>query len=144
MSRLNPLSYEELLARDGYFVGPPVGVSMNPLLRMGRDVMVIRPCERPHFLDVVLFRRDDGTYVLHRIVGRTAKGYTLRGDNQFFNEYGVRQEQILGRMSDFCRNGKTISCKRPSVVLYGFLRWVYCSAGVLLVRVKRRMIRFRS
>ena len=140
---MNEQTYRELLERDGYFIGPPVGTSMNPLLRMGRDVMVIRKCDRPRFLDVILFQREDGTYVLHRIVGRTRAGYTLRGDHQFCNEYGIRPEQIVGRMSAFCRNGKTISCKKLWVRLYGFSRWAFCSAVMCLVRLKS-FLRHRS
>ena len=47
----------------------PRGVSMLPLLRQGRDAVVLSPLpERLRKYDVVLYRRRNGQYVLHRIV----------------------------------------------------------------------------
>ena len=68
------VTFEEELARNGKLVFTNVGISMMPLLREGRDLMMIEardPGEiRP--LDAVLFRRKGvvgrGAYVMHRIL----------------------------------------------------------------------------
>ncbi len=53
------LTFEELLERDGQIAYTNKGVSMMPLLRQGRDLMVIdkkgpEPCKK---YDAVLFKR---------------------------------------------------------------------------------------
>ena len=53
------LNFEEVLDRDGHLAYTNKGVSMLPLLRQGRDVMLIRKkgAEKLKKLDAVLFRR---------------------------------------------------------------------------------------
>ena len=47
----------------------PKGVSMLPFIREGKDSVVISPVtEGLKKYDVVLYKRDSGQYVLHRIV----------------------------------------------------------------------------
>jgi len=116
--------YEEALNEYGYFAGPPVGTSMLPLLRENEDVVVIRPCEAVRLLDVILYRRTDGNTVLHRVVGKRKDGYILRGDNQIVNEYGVKDIQVIGKMTSFYRKGKEYSMQEASVRLYGFVWWM--------------------
>ena len=65
-------TFKEVLARDGVLVYRTRGVSMEPMLRLGRDLVTIRaakPGERFHENDVVLYYQAVGRYVLHRIVG---------------------------------------------------------------------------
>ena len=55
------------------------GSSMEPLLRHLRDQVILMPPEKyvPKTGDIVFFRREDGAWVLHRIIGRTPKADTL-------------------------------------------------------------------
>ncbi|MDO4846276.1 MAG: S24/S26 family peptidase [Oscillospiraceae bacterium] len=123
---MTELSYEQALKQNGFFAGPPVGTSMLPLLRQREDVVVIRPCENVRFLDVVLYRRDDGQTVLHRIVGFRDGKYILRGDNQTVNEYGVPRERIIGKLSAFYREGKAHDMQELPLRLYGYVWWALC------------------
>lgn len=116
--------YEDALEKYGYFAGPPVGTSMLPLLRQDQDVVVIRPCETVRLLDVILYRRANGDTVLHRVVGKRNDGYILRGDNQIVNEYGVTDEQIIGKMAAFYRKGKAYEMRELPVRLYGVVWWL--------------------
>ena len=102
-------SFEQILSEQGYIVYTNVGVSMMPLLRQGKDLMIIRkrPEGRLKPMDAVLFRRDNGQYVLHRIVKLQPEGYDILGDNCLASEY-VREEQVLGILSAVERNGKRI------------------------------------
>ena len=62
-------SFEEILARDGRLVYSNVGDSMWPLIRQGRDLLVIEPARgRLKRLDVPLYKRDNGQYVLYRVL----------------------------------------------------------------------------
>ena len=103
------MNFEDVLDRYGELVYPNKGVSMLPLLREGRDLMVIakRPEGRCKRLDAVLFKRDNGQYVLHRIVKVREQDYLLCGDNQIVRE-AVREEQIIGVLNAVRRGDRTI------------------------------------
>ena len=63
------VSFEDYLDKYGTLVYTNVGTSMLPLIRQGRDAMVIG--KRPEVLkqyDVVLYHLN-GRYVLHRLIG---------------------------------------------------------------------------
>ena len=113
-------SFEEELERSGSLVFTNKGRSMMPLLREDRDLMVIekKGPERCKKYDVVLFKRGE-KYVLHRILQVRAKDYYIVGDNRRQGEY-VRDEQILGVLTQVVRDGKTIRMDDP-----GYLRYVH-------------------
>ena len=82
----------------------PQGVSMLPMLRQGVDSVVISKApEQLKKYDLPLYQRENGKYVLHRIV-ETGDAYTCMGDNQFVKEYGVRQDQIIAVVTAFYRD----------------------------------------
>lgn len=87
----------KVLAEGGTFSFYPRGTSMNPFLVQGRDCVVLAPLpERLKKGDAVLYKRKDGAFVLHRIVKIKNENYTMRGDNQFINEPGIRKNQMIG------------------------------------------------
>ena len=89
----------------------PMGVSMLPMLRQGRDAVELSPVpERLKKYDLPLYQRDDGKFILHRIV-EAGETYTCIGDNQFVLEPGVRQDQMIGLVTAFYRDGKRISAE---------------------------------
>lgn len=97
------LNIEEVMARDGSYVGTTVGVSMYPMLRNRRDTIVVRaPRGTLRKFDVALYKRGDGAYVLHRVVGFEPGGYIILGDNCLSKEH-VREGQILGVLEEFWR-----------------------------------------
>ena len=52
------LKIEEVLEKEGKYVGPTVGVSMRPMLKEGRDtIVVLAKKERLKPLDVALYIR---------------------------------------------------------------------------------------
>ena len=62
------MKIEEILIREGKYVGAMVGVSMLPMLKSGRDLVVILPAKsRLKPFDVALYKRD-GKYWLHRVI----------------------------------------------------------------------------
>lgn len=105
-------TFEEELARSGKLLYTNVGVSMRPLLREGRDVMVIERAAQYRVLDAVLFRRPGvtgrGAYVLHRILRENADGsFWIVGDNCTSGET-VAREDILGVLTGVQRGGKLV------------------------------------
>lgn len=84
----------------------PHGTSMRPTIYGGRDQVVLAALpEKLKKYDLPLYRRDDGQFVLHRIV-KVGQTYTCIGDNQFIYEPGVRQDQMLALATGFYRKGK--------------------------------------
>ncbi len=89
---------EEAFNRGLEFQIPITGTSMNPLLYQKRDfVKIVKPVLPLEIGDIPLYCRDDGTFVLHRVVGYKDNGeYIMCGDNQFILEYGITDKNIIG------------------------------------------------
>lgn len=120
------LSYEEYLDKYQRLVRTNVGVSMLPLLRQGRDLFIVekRGPGRLKAGDVVLYRRPLDKYVLHRIVQVREKDYVILGDNCVNREYGITDDDILGVMTGFVRDGKQHTVTERGYRLYRFL-WLH-------------------
>lgn len=90
------------------------GVSMRPMLRQHKDIVVIkRTSGRLKKNDVPLYhRKGSDKYILHRILKVTDDGYVIRGDNLFKNEYDIKDENIVGVLKAFYRGGKYIDCQK--------------------------------
>ena len=98
-------SFEEYLAEEGKLVYKTRGVSMEPMLRQDRDLVVIKvPDGRLKRYDVAFYRRREA-YVLHRVIRVTEDGYRIRGDNTYNIEI-VPENDIIGVLTGFCRKGK--------------------------------------
>ena len=111
----------EKLNSGGVVTFTPNGTSMLPMLRDGEDVVVLKSVQgrRLHLFDVPLYRRDNGQYVLHRVIDFTRDGsYVMCGDNQFAREKGIRDDQIIAVMTGFYRKGKTYSANSFLYRLY--------------------------
>ena len=115
-------TFEEVLARDGMLVYRTRGVSMEPMLREGRDVVTIRavkPGERFCVNDVVMYyRAGDRKYTLHRIVGVGPAGYTIIGDNCVTYERDIPFDDVLGVLVSFVRDGKACTAEDPEYLTY--------------------------
>ncbi|MBQ8374166.1 MAG: S24/S26 family peptidase [Clostridia bacterium] len=117
MSEGQKLTIEEVLATEGKYVGPTVGVSMLPMLKNRRDTIVVRPkTERLKPLDVALYRRGEA-YVLHRVLSVTETGYIIRGDNCYSDEV-VPEEAVFGVLTEFFRKNKHYYCTDEKYLNY--------------------------
>ena len=99
------------------------GRSMLPLLRAYRDAVELIPVSgRQKKGTIILYRRESGQFVLHRIVALTEKGYICCGDNEASPE-PVSQEQLLAAVDGLIRKKKPVSMKNISYRVYTAL-WV--------------------
>ena len=97
----------------------PKGTSMLPMLRQGIDSVILSSVpDRLRKHDLPLYERENGQYVLHRVV-KVGETYSCIGDNQFLYEHGVRQEQMIALVTAFNRGNKTVSVNSLSY-------WLYC------------------
>ena len=106
----------EQLLKDGSAIRlKPQGYSMYPLFHPGRDEAVIEayPIHLLRRGDIILYRREQGILVLHRICRITSDGFYLVGDNQTEIEGPLRPDQIRGKLTSVVRNGKSFSVSHP-------------------------------
>ena len=97
------------------------GTSMLPMLRNGVDtVAIVKKDGKLKVGDVPLYIRENGEYVLHRIIKVKKDGYVLRGDNQTVSEYPVTDERIVGVLTAYIKDGKRIECTDFKYRVYSF------------------------
>lgn len=112
------------------------GLSMLPLLRQGRDVVVIeKPKEPLKKYDVVLFRRQTGQYVLHRILKEKDGKYWIVGDNNVVGEM-VSEDQILGVLTSVRRGKRTVKVTDWDYRLYTHLWCDVYPVRFLVLRIR--------
>lgn len=120
LAQLLPLIQERLDAGESVQITPH-GISMRPMIVDGRDEVVLSPLpEKLKKYDLPLYRRDNGQFVLHRIV-KAGQTYTCVGDNQLIYETGVRQDQMIALATALYRNGRYYSLDGFGYKLYGRL-----------------------
>lgn len=102
-------AYGQLLSDESVDSLPLVisGNSMSPFLIHGRDTVYLSrvkgPIKRGHML---LYRRDSGQYVLHRVYRVDGDSLTMIGDAQTVLEPGIRQDQVMAIVTSVVRKGK--------------------------------------
>ncbi len=133
------------LENSGFIIIPIKGVSMNPLLySFSSQVLIERLDGRPKVNDVVLYVRDDGMQVLHRIISFDGDIALIRGDNTYSLER-VPLSDIKGVATTFWRKGRQssheISAGDRSYKLYvKFWNFIY-PIRKLWFRVKNKLRR---
>ena len=94
------------------------GHSMTPFLAHGRDTVFLSKVQQPLKRgDMILYCRDSGQYVLHRIYQAGSGVFTLVGDAQTLLETGIRRDQVLAMVCMVRRKGKLL---KP-----GSLCWIF-------------------
>ena len=138
---MNKVTYEDFLRKNGSMTYSNVGVSMLPLLRQGKDLFTVRRKgkRRCRKYDVVLYRRPPSSYVLHRIIEVRENDYVILGDNCINKEYGITDNDIIGVMTGFVRDGKEHSVNEFSYRLYSVLRVETAPIRILFKKIKRKI-----
>lgn len=135
---------EETLAREGVYASPTRGVSMRPMLRQGKDRIILVPAQgRLGKYDVPLYRRGKD-YVLHRIVKVRPEDYVVLGDNCVALEY-VKDEQIVGVLTGFYRGTRYVDAKNRLYRGYAALwqlTWPWRRLRCRIRRLGGRVLRF--
>lgn len=116
------------LAAGGRAILVVTGSSMMPMLHNRRDRVVLEPPVDLRRTDVILFRRESGAYILHRIVRMGEEVMLCSGDNQWEPETVLRS-QVVAKVTEFTRKGKTFRVGR------GFWHlWARFWTGIFPVR----------
>lgn len=132
------LNLEELLRRDGVLVYKTRGVSMRPLFRENRDLVTIRPYRGGGLqkYDVPLYRRSDGRFLLHRVIGVQNGAYVIRGDNTFEKEF-VPESRVVGVLTEFRRKGKRHTVEESGYRTYARLWNTVYPVRLVLHKIRR-------
>lgn len=108
---------EKILKSEGRYVSSTRGVSMLPMIKTGRDVVIIEPKrERLKQYDVALYRRGDA-YVLHRVIEVQDGRYLIRGDNTYVDEF-IPEEDVIGVLAEYYKGRKLVSLDSLSYKKY--------------------------
>ena len=113
--------FRELLESGNIISVKITGNSMFPLFSHIRDTLTISRSDKYKKRDIVMYVRDNGDLVIHRIVGKKDNAFILCGDNQMIKEYPIRSEQIMGKLISFERKGKKYTVKNPIYLIYSFI-----------------------
>ena len=118
LEELWPIMEEQIQAGGSVRFGPK-GTSMLPLLRQNIDSIVLSKApEKLKKYDLPLYRRDDGHFVLHRVVGEDKDGYIMCGDNQSIYERGITHEHILAIAVGMYRGDVYVPFEKKDYIIY--------------------------
>ena len=111
------------LSNGGSAVLTVTGYSMMPMLHDRRDSVTLIPVNgQEHKGDIVLYKRENGAYVLHRIIAENQEGFVCCGDNQYMRE-PVHRQQLIAKVTSFVYKGKELSVENKTYKVYVAL-WV--------------------
>ena len=120
------------------------GVSMLPMLRQGKDAVELSPLpEKLKKYDLPVYRRENGQYVMHRVVAVKEDHYICLGDNTVEFET-IYPRQMIGVVSAFKRGDKRIELDHPGYRLYCRLWRLTRPARKLIFQMKgiaRRLLK---
>lgn len=144
---MNKSTFEEELALHGKLLYTNVGDSMMPLIRQGKDLLIIESTNGPlKKYDIPLYKRDNGQYVLHRILKVRKNDYVICGDNRWHCEYGISDRHIIGVLTTVIRDGKEVDFSGWKYKLYVhlwcdffYVRMLLLFLKVLPKRIKRKL-----
>lgn len=123
---------------------PLSGLSMYPLLAGGRDEAVLSTVQGKKLKrgDIVLYVREDGTHVLHRVYHIKNNAFFMLGDAHTWIEGPIKKEDILAVAVSVIRKDKTISCKRFDYRMVSALWLLVRPLRPLIMRAARRILHF--
>lgn len=130
---------KETVNAGGSFPFKPSGNSMKPFIRPGADSVRVVKADTVKKYDIVLYRRDSGQFVLHRVMDISPEGFVMCGDNQWKPEPGITGDMILAKVSEICRKGRTVRC---SSGMYMACVRVWCGLFILrkpYIKLKSRI-----
>lgn len=132
-------SIEAELNKNGTLVYTNVGDSMFPLIRSNGDIIVIKKHNGPFKkYDIPLYKRESGQYVLHRILKVKKDGsYVLCGDNRFFKEHGITDQNMLGILHSVVRKGKEIKTTDMKYKIYTHIWCDFFLIRMIVLLIRR-------
>lgn len=124
------------LAKSGELELKVVSNSMYPTLKVGDLVKVAALDKTPVKGVVTVFYKasENPPLIVHRCLGNMR----FRGDNRVVDDPPVTEEQIVGFVKEFVRDGNVVKIDDSKLVkLHGFIRRVFIRTRSVLGKLKR-------
>ncbi len=139
------LDIEEVLSKGEIVITGFSGTSMYPMLRSGKDKVVVEKLTRKlKNNDVPLYKSGDGRFILHRIIKIKSEGYVIRGDNLYRKEFNVRDDDIIGVLTGFYRGNRFYKCDSLKYKIYIlYIRLSYPIRYVLFKKIRPLLSKFK-
>ncbi len=123
------------------------GNSMYPTLVDRRDVVRLSAIDGISVGDVLLYRRENGDYVMHRVIGKKGENLAFAGDNELVREYPVKKSQCIAKMTGFTRRGVDYDCRTDAkyrIIAFlwtrlFFMRRVLAKVFGVCIKIRRRI-----
>ena len=109
---------EVVISSGGEFRFFHKGTSMLPLLRQGIDSVVLVSPTDIKKNDILLYKRANGQFVMHRAIKIKKDEYIMCGDNQYQHEHGIKKENILAKVKGIYRGEDYFETDNPQYVKY--------------------------
>lgn len=147
LRRVDPQAYlpqmVEILDVGRQLLIPVSGNSMMPFLCAGRDYVLLEsvkfhPVKRG---DIVLFQRETGQFVLHRVWSADRDSYKMIGDGQEFIEGPIGAQQLRAVAVGIKRKGTWL---RKGSCWNLFFRWIWLRVVPYRTRILRCYSRLRG
>ncbi len=134
MENLYPLIKEGIEANQEVKINV-FGHSMEPFIYNGDNVTLKKFSEYKKN-DVILYRRVNKAFVLHRIYKVKKDSFVLIGDHQTQKEYGITKDQIIAKVISYEKKGKTKYLKGFKYHLY-LLIWNRLLIRKVILKLRR-------
>lgn len=109
LATMEPM-FRAIIEGGGVFTLKPRGSSMRPTIIPGRDsVSIVALKGRAQKYDILFYKRPDGQFVLHRVAAVLPDSYTLCGDHQVDLETGVKEDWVIGVVSEIHTPRRTLT-----------------------------------
>jgi hypothetical protein len=125
---------EEQVKVGGYFYLIPKGVSMLPTIKGDVDTVTLEAPDSLKSGDIVLYKRENGQVVLHRIVKIIGDELTLCGDAQMDFELGIKADDVVARVREIKKGERII--ERGSFAFFGLYLLSRISRAAKISRLK--------
>lgn len=104
---------KEILEKNGTACITVTGMSMYPFLRENIDSVEISHAGLKNIChgDIVLIQREDGQYILHRVIWKNTNAFYIVGDAQQWIEGPLLPDRLIGVVTAVWRRDRRIQCK---------------------------------
>jgi hypothetical protein len=123
------------------------GNSMYPLIRHLQDSVILEKIDytRVKVLDILLVRRGNGTYVLHRVCRRGKVKFSLVGDNQRTIEgFVCAVDEVIAKVVSVKRGGRVINPNAGCGRLYGMVWLMLLPFRHILLNIAGKALKWRG
>lgn len=134
LNDLAPLILERLISGENIEI-IVTGNSMFPLFTSERDTVTLAQPKKLKKRQIAFYLRDNGQYILHRIVKIKGDKIYCAGDNQTTIEGPLRADQFKGVVISYIRKNKYRSVNCLWHKIYSFL-WCLC------IKKRHKLINF--